>query len=206
MAWSETMFIIQHFYNALDINNQMETLENKIPILSPSVNGLPELETGMTVNDLTPGVLWFIEDSINSNKIIGLTILQNDYTFADVIPFSIDMNNVNIESDIQTLLTTMNLTADTYHDLMKVLLQLLNPLGVVNGGTGATTLPKGEVLVGQGTNAVTTIPIDTSPTKDSGNPVSSGAVYKSVNSLNQSIATVSNEVSENSDCLSWYVF
>ena len=47
---------------------------------------------------------------------------------------------------------------------------------VTNGGTGVKELATGEVLVGNGTNAVTTVAIDTEVTADSTNLVTSGAV------------------------------
>jgi hypothetical protein len=51
-------------------------------------------------------------------------------------------------------------------------------LGVAQGGTGATTLPAGKVLVGNGTGAVTGLAIDATPATGSGNLVTSGAVYE----------------------------
>lgn len=55
----------------------------------------------------------------------------------------------------------------------------LNTVGVGKGGTGKTTLASGEVLIGNGTNAVTTKAIDTTSggTNNSSNLITSGAVY-----------------------------
>lgn len=60
MAWSETMFTIQHFYNAFDINNRLIKLENKTPfIVAKDDNGGPQ---GIDSSKLTEGTLWFIEE------------------------------------------------------------------------------------------------------------------------------------------------
>ena len=55
----------------------------------------------------------------------------------------------------------------------------LNTVPVSKGGTGATTLASGQVLIGNGTNAVTTKTIDATAggTENSTNLISSGAVY-----------------------------
>ena len=49
-------------------------------------------------------------------------------------------------------------------------------LGVAHGGTGAATLPAGQVLIGNGTGAVGSKAIDTQVTDNSDNLVTSGAV------------------------------
>lgn len=60
MAWSETMYTIQHFYNAFDVDKRLHQLENKTPlVLKKDLNGNPE---GVNINNLTPGTLWFIEE------------------------------------------------------------------------------------------------------------------------------------------------
>ena len=50
-------------------------------------------------------------------------------------------------------------------------------LGVSHGGTGTSTFTSGSVLVGNGTNAITTKAIDTVPTENSSNLITSGGVY-----------------------------
>ncbi|MEG1757796.1 MAG: hypothetical protein RR235_04980 [Oscillospiraceae bacterium] len=54
-------------------------------------------------------------------------------------------------------------------------------LDVANGGTGAATLPVGQVLIGNGTGAVTGRAIDTTPTLGSESLISSGAVFTAIN-------------------------
>ena len=51
---------------------------------------------------------------------------------------------------------------------------------VTLGGTGLETIASGEVLVGNGTGNVQTLPIDTTVTDDSDNLVTSGAVYDAI--------------------------
>lgn len=48
---------------------------------------------------------------------------------------------------------------------------------VSKGGTGVATLASGQVVVGNGTGAVTTRPIDTAPEEDSTDLITSGAVH-----------------------------
>lgn len=69
---------------------------------------------------------------------------------------------------------------------------LSSAVTVSKGGTGATTLSNGQVLVGNGTNAVTTKAIDTTPTQDSTNLITSGAVQAA---LSGKLGTNANAVS-----------
>ena len=54
--------------------------------------------------------------------------------------------------------------------------EIQSTVPVSKGGTGATTLASGQVLVGNGTGKVTTKAIDTTVTEDSTNLITSGAV------------------------------
>lgn len=64
-------------------------------------------------------------------------------------------------------------------------------LTVSGGGTGVTTIPVGEVLVGNGTDAITTKAIDTDVTEDSENLITSGAVKNYVDdTVSQTISTI----------------
>lgn len=54
--------------------------------------------------------------------------------------------------------------------------EIQSTVPVSKGGTGATTLASGQVLVGNGTSKVTTKAIDTTVTEDSTNLITSGAV------------------------------
>lgn len=56
-------------------------------------------------------------------------------------------------------------------------------VAVANGGTGANTLASGEVLIGNGTNAVQTKAIDSTVTAASTNLVTSGAVAAALNAI-----------------------
>lgn len=57
---------------------------------------------------------------------------------------------------------------------------LTGTLGVCHGGTGTTLFTKGEVLIGNGTNAIQTKSIDTTVTNSSSNLITSGAVYTAI--------------------------
>ena len=123
MAWSETMFIIQHFYNAFDINNRLIDLESKVPLIAKSIDGKPE---GVLMEDLTPGTLWFIKEDNKISTIKALSILTKNNTFADPIPFNIDLNNIFLDNDIKNIIDTMGLNAETYNDIIKVVLEILS--------------------------------------------------------------------------------
>lgn len=78
----------------------------------------------------------------------------------------------------QNLLTYLNSnTAAPFDGSLGASIGVTGILGVSNGGTGKDTLASGEVLVGNGTAAVTTKKIDTSVTSDSTNLITSGGVY-----------------------------
>lgn len=53
-------------------------------------------------------------------------------------------------------------------------------LTVTRGGTGKSTLPVGQVLVGNGTGAITTKAISSTPALNSSNLITSGGVYSAV--------------------------
>lgn len=84
MAWSETMFIIQHFYNVFEIDERLTDLEHRVPLIAKSVDGVPE---GAVMENLVPGTLWFIVDDNDELNIKSLTILDDDGVFAEPIPF-----------------------------------------------------------------------------------------------------------------------
>lgn len=125
MAWSETMFIIQHFYNVFDINERLDNLEDKIPLVARSVNGRPE---NIIVEDLTPGTLWFIQSGEDESKITSLSILKEKNIFAEPIPFVVDMKNIVLENDIQQIASSMELTTQNYYDIIKSMLEILKAL------------------------------------------------------------------------------
>lgn len=54
-------------------------------------------------------------------------------------------------------------------------------LTVTRGGTGKSTLPVGQVLVGNGTGAITTRAISATPALNSSNLITSGGVYSALN-------------------------
>ncbi len=60
MAWSESMYIIQHFYNAFDLDARLAALENKLTIVAKEdSDGNPE---NITIADLTDGTVWFVKE------------------------------------------------------------------------------------------------------------------------------------------------
>lgn len=177
MAWSETMFIIQHFYNVFDIDKRLTDVEYKSPLVAKSVDGLPELPEGTTVNDLTPGTLWFIKDNNFPSMISAVSVLNEDNTFADPVPFSIDLNNISLESDLQQIAGDMGLTAQNYYDIIKSMLEILKTVPVKYGGTGITNISKNGVLIGDVENKFREIGFDSAPTQRSENLVNSGALY-----------------------------
>ena len=56
-------------------------------------------------------------------------------------------------------------------------------MGVARGGTGVATIASGEVLIGNGTGAITTKAIDTTVTSSSNNLITSGAVASAISGL-----------------------
>lgn len=174
MAWSETMFIIQHFYNVFDIDRRLTDVEGKSPLVARSINGLPE---DTDVGDLTPGTLWFIRDDNIPSTIASVSILKDDNTFADPIPFSVDLNNISIDSDMQQIISSMGLTALNYYDIIKLILGILKTVPVEYGGTGLQNITKDAVLVGDTNNTLKQIGFDNVPTQRSENLVNSGALY-----------------------------
>ncbi len=177
MAWSETMFIVQHFYNVFDVDKRLTDVEYKSPLVAKSINGLPELPEDTTVEDLTPGTLWFIKDNNFPSMISSVSILNENHTFADPIPFSIDLNNIPLEEDIQQIAGNMGLTVQNYYDIIKSMLEILKTVPVKYGGTGVTSISKDKVLVGDTDNKFKEIGFDSVPTQRSENLVNSGALY-----------------------------
>lgn len=125
MAWSETMFIIQHFYNVFDINERLDNIEDKVPLVARSVDGRPE---NVIIEDLTPGTLWFIQNGEDESKITSLSILKENNIFAEPIPFVVDMKNIVLENDIQQIARSMNLTTQNYYGIIKSMLEILKAL------------------------------------------------------------------------------
>lgn len=175
MAWSETMFIIQHFYNVFNIDERLTNLEYKTPLMARSIEGKPE---NVAIEELTPGTLWFIKDNNNSSVIKALSILTENNTFAAPIPFSVDLNNVTLENDIKNIIENMDLTAENYYDIIKLMLEILTKIPVERGGTGRTSISKNKMLIGDANNTFKEIGFDGAPTERSENLINSGAVFE----------------------------
>jgi hypothetical protein len=60
MSWSETMYEIQHFYNAFDLDNRVTKVENKFPIVAKKDSDLKP--KGISVENQSVGSIWFIEE------------------------------------------------------------------------------------------------------------------------------------------------
>lgn len=84
--WSETMFTIQHFYNAFDIDKRLGTVESKIPLIAKNSNGSPE---NIIVENLKPGTIWLIEEN-DSFDIKYYSILTRNGTFTEPIPLGVE--------------------------------------------------------------------------------------------------------------------
>ena len=62
MAWSETMYTIQHFYNALNLGERVNKIEKKFPFIAKNIDGQPE---SVDITKQTPGTIWFIKENNN---------------------------------------------------------------------------------------------------------------------------------------------
>lgn len=71
---------------------------------------------------------------------------------------------------------------------------LSGPVSVNKGGTGTATLPEGEVLIGNGTGAIGSRPIDATPTAESDNLISSGAVAAALEGKSSNITGAASTV------------
>lgn len=182
MAWSETMFIIQHFYNVFNIDERLTDIEYKSPLVAKSVNGQPQLPDGTTINDLTPGTLWFIKDNNNPSTISAVTILKEDKTFENPIPFSIDLKEIPLENDLQQIASDMGLVGQNYYDIIKSILQILKTVPVKYGGTGLTNISEGAVLMGDEDGNFKEITFDSTPIRFSENLLNSGVLYNQFDS------------------------
>lgn len=82
-----------------------------------------------------------------------------------------------------------------YGDWYKVMQSTTDALSVVSGGTGVSALTSGQVLIGNGTGAVTTRAIDTSAASGSTALITSGAVYTGLaGKLNTSGGTLTGDL------------
>lgn len=81
MAWSETMYMIQH------LDEKIESIESKLPIVAKSINGLPE---GVDVQSLKPGAIWYIEEDDLTVKYFR--ILNKNKIFCEPIPLNVEWN------------------------------------------------------------------------------------------------------------------
>lgn len=120
MAWSETMLIIQHFYNAFNVDKRLDTVEHKMPIFAQydqDTNG-PKPGTGNFYLDpnqeeikFSDGTLWFVMErggiSVTGIKKFTLTnletnegIWEDDVYFRDIVSNQYKVYIAPIESEI----------------------------------------------------------------------------------------------------------
>ena len=60
MSWAQTMYTIQHFYNAFELNERVNVVENKFPIIAaPDEGGNP---SEVILDNLSAGTLWLVEE------------------------------------------------------------------------------------------------------------------------------------------------
>lgn len=160
--------------NGKNLEEEVKSIENNFPILKKSINGQPE---NININDLTPGVLWFILDDNNTVK--GISQLKNDKTFTEPILLNMDITNVELENDIKNIINNMGFSSvDNYKDLLETVLNIIKLVPVSKGGTGKTSISKNKILIGSDNNTFSEIGIDSAPLKDSNNLISSNAVYQ----------------------------
>lgn len=183
MSWSETMLIIQHFYNVFDINERLEdvvndltSIEYKAPLMARSVNGLPQ---DVDIEKLTPGTLWFIQDDNEPSMMQGLSVFKDDKTFSTPVPFSVDLKHMTLDDTMQQIVSRMGLTANNYYDIIKVMLETLETVPVARGGTGKTSIAENHVLVGNSDGSFEEREIANEPLSESDSLITAGAVFES---------------------------
>lgn len=72
--------------------------------------------------------------------------------------------------------------------------KLSDEVAVEKGGTGVATLPQGQVLLGNGTDPITTREIDSTPTTDSDHLITSGAVAEALEGKSSNITGAASTV------------
>lgn len=118
---------------------------------------------------------------------ISATLLNTPYT---VTGFKLEVFNTNSSNVFMQEIKCNSASARTYRrtgdkssgvveygDWYKVMQSATDTLSVIDGGTGATSFTSGQVLVGNGTGAITQKAIDTTAKSGSANLITSGAVY-----------------------------
>lgn len=101
--------IVEYFYNVFGFSLRMEAIEKTFPIFS--------LEDSLPMEEVMPGTLRFI---INKEReITSVTIYQEDGTWADPIPFSLDLKSAKLSDDVKQVAESYGLTGTTYYDILK---------------------------------------------------------------------------------------
>ena len=126
-----------------------------------------------------------------SDVIKSLSTLQEDKTWTPPVPLSVDLINVLASQIIKDALQEAKITP-TANNIDSVLEAIIKDLAtkidggtngvvaVANGGTGKTSITKGNVLVGGNDNTVVEVGVDTTVQEKSENFVTSGAVYDAI--------------------------
>lgn len=198
MAWSETMFTVQQFYNAFELNNRVGVLEKKSPLIAKAgASGQPEDDAGVPISGLSEGTVWLIKNTINSEEVIvGAAVADINGEFNDVLDFSASIENSTVSQDLIDALAVYGIVVsdNTVASVLTALGAAIYNKADVNhnhnasdinggvlpvqyGGTGMNAVNSGNVLVGAPNGAMTQRPIDSNPTSGSVNPISSGGVY-----------------------------
>lgn len=121
-------------------------------------------------------------DGINYTGSDGITISEKNITNAGVRAVSEGATNGTISvntNGTSTEISVHGLAAMAYKASVAASDITSGTISVERGGTGASTFSSGQVLVGNGTSAISTKAIDTTSggTESSSNLISSGAVY-----------------------------
>lgn len=125
-------------------------------------------------------------------KIKSVAQLGADKKFGLPVPFSVDLEQIDISDNLKATLTQSNITVseENMEAVVTELVEMaadqktiLDKVPVTKGGTGKNSITQGNILVGGVNNTFEEKGIDTIPTSGSGNLVSSGGVYTALSNL-----------------------
>ncbi len=102
--------------------------------------------------------------------------------FEKIIPFSVDLDKVEISPSLKAILDEKNVvvTDNNIEAVIAALAELNDIVGVNRGGTGKDSITEGSVLVGGADNTFEEREFDSILTLNSDNLVTSGLVYEAI--------------------------
>lgn len=144
-AWPEAVYIIRQIQNALNLNQRVLRLQNRLFVFAPAASGQvfkPDLNEEY---DFSDDSIWFIEKADDANKIYAISVYSEAQGWSSAIYLSPDTSQIDFTP---ASATGVFANVDNVEDALNALAAALGSVSI----NDATKSSKGIVRIGDNIN------------------------------------------------------